>query len=865
MIDDNLLREVKRIVGHQHVFGGRADAEVYSYDGSLAVGAPEAVVLTADTQQTAAVVRAATRARVPYLPRGFGTNLSGGSVAASGGLVIGLSRLNRILAVRPEGRYAVVQPGVTNLELQNALAPLGFFYAPDPASQKVATMGGNVGENSGGPHCLKYGVTANHVLGMTVVLPGGQVVRTGGPALDPPGYDLRGVLIGSEGTLAIVTELVVRILPSPEAVVTLLAVYDDIADAARSVSEVIAAGIVPATLEMMDGTVIRAVEESMPCGYPLDAAAVLIAEVDGPAAGLQRQADRISELCSRNGCREVRKAKDAAERDLLWAGRRGAFGAIARLAPSFLVADCTVPRTRLPEALTRVAEIAQKHDLPHGNVFHAGDGNLHPLLLFDSRDGDQLQRVHTAGREIMEACVALGGTITGEHGIGMEKSHAMRMIFSEDDLDFQRRLRNAFDPDDLLNPGKIIPPRPDEAPLTESDVGPLPHDRELIPADAAEACQMVRRAAIDRVGLWPMGNGSRLHSGSSLPNGSILFRSTGISAVVEYDPGNQVVAAGSGMCVASLQDLLAKRGQWLPLRPPNVGGTLGGLVALAQCGPERLRYGAPRDLLLGLKFVSGAGRLISAGGRVVKNVAGYDLTRLLAGSAGTLGLITELTLRVAPLPQCCTAVVAVGRPAECAAAASALLASKLEPALVIATPDQPELKIDGDGQWQLIAGFEGFEEAVGSQVEGCRRLLPAAGLSLLDCRAYPAREGVCTEFFDTLGRFPFILRADLLPDAGVTFIAEQRELLRGAAVLVDFGCGRVVVGRPDLTDISWRRFCGTAEENQGHATIQKAPASAAGQFNVFGPPREDWQLMHGIKAALDPDNVFAPGSFPDGQ
>ncbi|NQU21714.1 MAG: FAD-binding protein [Candidatus Nealsonbacteria bacterium] len=320
MIDPSLLRRLQRIVGPENVSAGRANAEVYSYDASLAVGPPDAIVLPGDTQQTADVLRAAGEARVPCVARGFGTNLSGGSVAADGGLIVELSRLNRILEVRPEGRYAVVQPGVTNLELQNALAPKGTFYAPDPASQKVSTLGGNVGENSGGPHCLKYGVTTNHVLGMTVVLAGGEVVPLGSAALDPPGYDLRGVLVGSEGTLAIVTELIVRVLPLPESVVTLLAVYDDVADAARSVSDVIAAGIVPATLEMMDATVIRAVEQSKPCGYPLDAAAVLIAEVDGPAADLDRQAGRIRELCEANRCREVRRAADAAERDLLWAG-----------------------------------------------------------------------------------------------------------------------------------------------------------------------------------------------------------------------------------------------------------------------------------------------------------------------------------------------------------------------------------------------------------------------------------------------------------------------------------------------------------------------------------------------------------------
>jgi len=873
MIDPGLLRELRDIVGPEYVSSSRADAEVYGYDASLAAGTPAAVVLPGDTGQIAAVVRAAAGARVPFVPRGFGTNLSGGSVSARGGLVIELSRLGRILAVEPAGRYAVVQPGVTNLELQDALKPLGFYYAPDPASQKVSTLGGNVGENSGGPHCLKYGVTANHVLGMTLVLPNGDVVQTGGPALDSPGYDLRGLSIGSEGTLAIVTELVVRILPSPESVVTLLAIYDDVADAARSVSAIIAAGIVPATLEMMDATVMRAVEESKPCGFPLDAAAVLIAEVDGPRAGLDEQARRISELCTANRCRDVRRARDAAERDLLWAGRRGAFGAIARLAPSFLVADCTVPRTLLPEALGRVAAIAQKHRLPHGNVFHAGDGNLHPLLLFDSRDPEQLGRVHEAGREIMEACVALGGTITGEHGVGVEKSEAMRLVASEDDLDFQRRIRAAFDPYDFLNPGKILPPAVEAEPPAEPETAALPHDGELVPADVHQACAMVRRACVDRMALVPRGNGTRadfgnldsgnVESGHAGARPAVPLRTSRLAGVVEHDPANQVVAVGAGTSLESLQDLLAENDQWLPVRPS--GGTrhtLGGIAALGACGPERLRYGAPRDLLLGLKFVSGTGQLISAGGRVVKNVAGYDVTRLLVGSAGTLGLITELTFRVLSLPERCVALKAVGTLEQCAAATGELLRSKLDPALIVAVPEGSDIRLDGDGAWRLSVGFEGFEETVDFQTRACEQLVVAAGLGGADTEAYGPRDGICGRWFDLLGQDPFLVRIDVPPNALAGLLRAEAETLREAAMLADFGCGRVSIAMSDLSTGSWSRLCHAGENAKGHALLEMAPEAFRRNHDVFGPPRDDWKLMHRIKAALDPHRIFAPGRMP---
>ena len=864
MTTSEALHKIERIVGREYVSAGRVDTEVYRYDASLALGTPDAVVLPGDTEAAAAVMRAAAHAGLACIPRGFGTNLSGGSVAPQGGLIVELSRLDRILDINTKGRYAVVQPGVTNLELQNVLVPLGFYYAPDPASQKVSTLGGNLGENSGGPHCLKYGVTTNHVLGMTIVLGGGEVMCIGGAALDPPGYDLRGVLVGSEGTLAIVTEMVLRILPLAESVVTLLVVYDDVADAARSVSDIIAAGIVPATLEMMDATVIRAVEESKPCGYPLDAAAVLIAEVDGTAAGLARQADEIAELCRKNQCREVRKAKDDAERNRLWAGRRGAFGAIARLAPNYLVADCTVPRSLLPDALRQVATIVEKYGLAHGNVFHAGDGNLHPLLLFDSRDAEQLHRVHEAGREIMEACTALGGTITGEHGVGMEKVGAMRMIFSDDDLDFQRRLCNAFDPHGLVNPGKMFPPAEKTQPPAIEPAGvDLSQSGELVPADVDEACALVGRAYLESVALLPQGNGTQADFGNCVDGQGVILRSSKLKSLIEFDHANQVVIVQSGMTLGELQKILAQHGQWLPIRPPGGGNhTLGGIVALATCGPERLRYGAPRDLLLGLKFISGTGRLIAAGGRVVKNVAGYDVTRLMAGSAGTLGLLTELTFRTAPLPQQCVALAASGSLQQCSSAAEQLLQSNLEANFVVAAPQRSTLQFEENCKWQLTAGFEGFGETLDAQTKSCQTLFQKAGLGGPATQEYSPLEGGCRPLLDTLRESPFRLRMDLPMDKVAGFLSEQENMPRGTAVLADFGCGRIIASMSALQEESWRRLCQLALEAGGHVIVEQTPDTFRRDQEVFGTTRSDWALSHKIKSALDPHNIFAPGRLP---
>lgn len=453
-----VLEKLREIVGPANVLTSPEDLYLYEYDASLDRGRPHAVVLPGSAEEVEAVVRLAHEHGVPVTPRGAGTNLSGGSVPARGGLVLVLNRLNRILEVDLPNRTALVEPGVFNLTLQKALAPYGYLFAPDPASQKVSTLGGNVGENSGGPHCLKYGVTLNHVLGMEVVLPDGERVWFGGAAPDAPGYDLTGLMVGSEGTLGVVTKVLVRIMPQPEGVRTLLALFDDLTDAGRTVSAIIAAGIIPATLEMMDHTVIEAVERATHAGLPLDVAALLIIEVDGLEDELDEQVQEIQAICQREGAREVRVARSQAERDHLWASRRGAFGALGQLMPSYLVLDGTVPRTRLPEALERVAEVGRRYGLPIGDVFHAGDGNLHPLILFDPTEPGIVDKVRAAGAEILQICADLGGTITGEHGIGLEKISAMPLIFGPADLRAMWAVKRAFDPRDLMNPGKVLPP-----------------------------------------------------------------------------------------------------------------------------------------------------------------------------------------------------------------------------------------------------------------------------------------------------------------------------------------------------------------------------------------------------------------------
>ena len=456
-VNAEAVGELEKILGREHVLASGDELRLYEYDGSVEVGRPDCVVFPGDKREVVEIARWANRHGIPMVGRGAGTGLSGGALAREGGVQVVFSRMNRILSLDFENLRAVVEPGLVNLDLSLAVADQGFFYAPDPSSQKACTIGGNVAENSGGPHTLAYGVTTNHVVGLEVVLPDGQVLHAGGKAWDRPGYDLTGLIVGSEGTLGIVTEITVRLMRKPEAVKTLLAVYDRVLDATRTVAAITARGITPAALEMMDGFTLRAVEEATHAGYPMDSAAVLLIEVEGLLESVEEDADQIEAVCRENRARDVRRAKSAEERELLWRGRKNAFGALGRISPSFYVQDGVIPRTRLPEMLEFIEAVGKKYELQIGNIFHAGDGNLHPLLMFDARDEGQSQRVKMAASEIMRKCAEMGGSITGEHGVGIEKNELMPLIFSADDLDMMRKVKNVFNPTQAFNPGKLLP------------------------------------------------------------------------------------------------------------------------------------------------------------------------------------------------------------------------------------------------------------------------------------------------------------------------------------------------------------------------------------------------------------------------
>ena len=459
-LSGTFLADLERIVGAEGLVLSAEGRLVYECDmHTFYKGAPDAVALPTRAEEVVAIVNLCRRERVPIVPRGSGTGLIGGAMAPLGGVMIGTNRMDRILEIDLTNRCATVQPGLINLSLTRAVATQGYFFAPDPSSQMVSSIGGNVATNAGGPHCLKYGITTNHVLGVELVTGTGELVRLGGKA-ERPGYDLVGVAVGSEGTFGIVTAATVRLLHVAEAVKTILASFTAIEDASEAVSAIIATGIVPAALEMLDAVMIRAINEGTGAGYPKDAAAVLLIELDGPAAEVEAQGERAARICWARGALEVRVARDDAERALLWKGRKEAAGAVGRLAPTYLLQDAVVPRSKLPAIMRELIAIGARHRVQIANVFHAGDGNLHPLILYDDRVPEELERAKAANEELLLACIAMGGTVTGEHGIGLDKAKNLPFQYADADLNFMYRLRRAFDPDGIMNPGKLLPSHP---------------------------------------------------------------------------------------------------------------------------------------------------------------------------------------------------------------------------------------------------------------------------------------------------------------------------------------------------------------------------------------------------------------------
>jgi glycolate oxidase subunit GlcD len=744
------------IVGRENVLSKPDELLVYECDGlPQHKHRPRAVVFPSSTEETAAIMRALSEANVPFTPRGAGTGLSGGALALNSGVVIEMARMRKILRIDVENRRAVVQPGVVNLHVSRAVAPYGLYYVPDPSSQPSCTIGGNIAESAGGIHCLKYGTTTDHVLGCRVVLAGGEIVDL---SVDSAGYDLTGTFIGSEGTFGIATEATLKLAQAPPAVRTLLAEFGEVNDASHAVSAIIAAGVMPAALEMMDREIIRAVEASVfAAGLPPDAGAALLIELDGIEAGLDDEAQKVTSICMEYGARNCRYARDETERKKLWAARKGAFGAIGRISPDSMIQDAVVPRSRLPEVLGAAYDIATRYQLKIANVFHAGDGNLHPLICFDSRFPDEVQRVKEAGRELMEVCVRAGGTITGEHGVGLDKRELLPLVFSDADMNAMLRVRAAFDPLGLCNPGKIIPllrgcgeakaiaaelQEPSELEMHSlrssatsvfrgainrrerrgpQRVAQIVGDAHVSsqngtvivsPASAEGISEVLKLASREGWSVLPAGGMTWLKSKADL-----IVSTQRLNQIIEHEPADLIAVAQAGVKLTDFNAKLAENGQWLPLDPPDDGrATIGGVVATGLSGPQQFGYGRPRNSVIGMKVVLADGSLIKAGGRVVKNVAGYDLCKLFTGSFGSLGIITEVNFKLRPRPECEATVRAPGTMEDL----RTIINARLFPVAAEIIDDM------------LLVRFAGNQKGVAYQIEQVRAILKNANVVMND-------------------------------------------------------------------------------------------------------------------------------------
>ncbi len=644
----NLPSALGQIYPPDRFLTARAQLLPYESDALTVFRArPLAVVLPQTQEEVIETVRLCHREKLPFVARGSGTSLSGGSLPIEEGIVIGLNRLNRILELDPQERIAVVQPGVINLDVSSAAAPHNLYYAPDPSSQSVCTIGGNVAFNSGGAHCLLHGMTSNHVLGIKAVLPDGEIVRLGGRSLERIGPDLTGFYVGSEGLFGIALEITLRLVPRPETYRTLLAAYRSLEAAGEAVARIVAAGILPGAIEIMDRLALKAAEAAVHAGYPEGAAALLIVELEGESIEVDPEFASLQKIIEASGSYEIRVAQDEADRARIWKGRKGAFSSVGRLSPDYIVQDGVVPRSRLGEALAEIERLSSEFDIPVANVFHAGDGNLHPLILFDGNEEGALERAEELAGLIVRMCIRLGGSITGEHGIGMEKRAYLAEMFNRTDMENMIRIRRSLDPYELSNRTKMFPEMGEVPPLEAKPPAPA-IGSTLQPKTVEEVCQSVRSFP----SLVCRGGGSKPALSRASQTAQILDLSR-LSGVLEYQPEEFTFTALAGTAVAQVQQILSQEGQYLPFDPvlAGRGATMGGTVAAGTSGSGRQRHGGIRDFLLGVSFVNGGGELVRGGAKVVKNAAGFDLPKLMIGSLGCLGVLVDLTFKVFPRPR----------------------------------------------------------------------------------------------------------------------------------------------------------------------------------------------------------------------
>jgi len=826
-----LARELAAYVGHANVITERWARSTYAYDAGTARCLPDLVVLPGDRDELSAVAATCSARSVPMVPRGAGTCLSGGPVPVNGGVVVALTRMRRILDLDPEQRAAVVEPGVTNQELQKAARPHGLMFAPDPASLRVSTIGGNIAENAGGPRAFRYGVTRNHVLGLEYVLVDGSVGFTGrdigeGPVgLSGGGLDLISLLVGSEGTLAFVSRAVVRLVPVPRHPAVLISFFSSMDEAARCASELVAGGLVPEALELLGRLDVALASDHLALGLPDLVEAMLLVQIDGTREALGGQMDRVGSCVRAHGGHGVRWTLEPDEAEVLWTARRISSGLYGRLRPASLSLDVTVPRRHMGEIARLAAEVEAETGLLVGLVGHAGDGNLHPAILFDDDDARERRAAEEAADRLVRAAVEVGGTITGEHGVGVEKRHLMSEAFDCATLRYFRAIKEAFDPRHLLNPGKLLPDRrpgaqsAGPAPLLrgpehrqasfertaravarlESLLGSdlLPGDDEerlarfglggawrplavAVPREEAQLAEVLRVLHESRVPAWPIGSGSLVRWAFAPFDEGVAVSTAHLDQLIDLDPGELTVTVGAGLRTRELSSRLERASDdagrlMYPVDAPRTRrSTIGAEIAINAVGPARPLYGATQDHVLGLVFADPAGNICTAGARTIKDVAGYDVARFLCGTWGAFGIITRATLRLRVRPEAERCLAVHPLDAETAHRVARVL-SRVGIALTeVLCPGE------GKGAWLVLAGLHGTEAEVEAQeglalraLKGCGAEMEvpdtarAAGLWKLVRETHPLHP--CREWHD--GSFEWLSGSVAAPPARVVEVA----------------------------------------------------------------------------------------------
>ncbi|MBX5449916.1 FAD-binding oxidoreductase [Thermogemmatispora sp.] len=891
MLEERALAALTTLLSPEQVFTDATALIAYEGDGGLDRGRPEAVVFPRSPEEVVGLVRWANEYGVPLVARGAGTGLSGGAVADHGGVLVAFSQMQAIIEIDPLGRRAVVQPAVINLALDEQAKAYDLYFPPDPSSQRVSTLGGNVAENSGGPHCFKYGVMTNYLTSLEIVLADGRRLRLGGPAYDYPLSDLCGLLCGSEGTLALITAIGVRLVRRPPGVQTLLATFDSVEQAGQAVSAMIAAGLIPATMEMMDQQIIQMIEPFAQAGLPLEAGAALIVEVDGYPASLSEQMAEISHILLAHGGRDLRLARDEEERARIWLARKSAAGAATRLAPAYYTVDVTVPRSRLAAMLQRVNAICQRYALRTGHVFHAGDGNLHPMVLIpDPDDPALLERVREAGREIVRACMAFNGSLTGEHGVGIEKREFMPLMHSPAELSAMWDVKQVFDPHNLLNPGKIFPqseaqvwkepPSVASLALAEEQPWSPPAGELLAPESDEEAAQILAQCTAQHRPVLLMG-GDKPDQAPFPPTDSagLLLTTAHLRGLRNDAPEDLFITVGAGTPLAEVQAWLARRRQQVALISPWPEATVGGLVAANVNGPRRLRYGALREQVLCLTVALADGRLIRTGRPLTKNVAGYDLTKAFIGSYGTLGLLTDVTLKCWPLPRLRLSLLL---PVE-DLRQGLLWARRLLPlnlvasALLLCHGSQlaqrysPRLHA---APYLLVYSAEGLASDVKSELTAvAAELQRAQAPEAVTCEELSGDDLWCEllrgegknglrarESLVAQTSAPLVVRVGLAARDLPGWLVDQDQLLQGCDWVADLAAGLLYVVTPQVAQSATllEDLRAAAQANEGYAVVMDMPRPFA-SLAVFGPPSPALELMFGLKQRWDPQAILNRG------